>query len=190
MASLELLSGRQHLELLRKEWDWLALRGVVALIFGILTFALPGVTLALLIIVWGAYAFVDGVLALVAGFRIRDDGKPLWALIVIGLLGIGAGVITFLWPDLTALTLIFIIGGWAIAVGVFQIFAAVRFRKYIRGEWLHALSGILAVVFGIAVVLQPGAGAIALAWIIGSFAILFGVMLIGVAFGLRSGRRT
>ena len=189
MASHELLSGKQSIELLRKEWGWIALRGVFALIFGVLTLAMPVITLTILVIVWGAYALVDGVLSLVAGFRMRDNGKPLWALIIVGLFGIGAGVVTFLWPAITALTLIFIIGIWAIAIGVFQIFAAVRLRKYIQGEWLHALSGLLSIVFGIAVVLRPGAGAIAVTWIIGWFAILFGVMLIWMALRLRSGRR-
>lgn len=183
------LGRQQSLELLRKQWGWVALRGICALVFGVLTLAFPGVTLSLLVIFWGAYALVDGVVALIAGFRIRDNDRPLWSLIFIGLLGIGAGVVTFFWPGLTALTLIFIIGIWAIAVGVFQIVAAVRFRKQIRGEWLHALSGVLSIVFGVAVTLQPGAGAIALAWIIGWFAMVFGVMLIVMAFRLRHGPR-
>ena len=180
--------GWQPLERLRQEWGWIALRGICALVFGVLALVLPGVTLALLVIVWGAYALVDGVLALTAGLRMRDNGKPLWSLIVVGLLGIAAGVVTFFWPGVTALTLIFIIGTWAIAIGLFQIMAAVRFRQHIRGEWLHGLSGLLSVVFGIAVVLRPGAGAIALAWLIGWFAIFFGVMLIAMALRLRSGR--
>ena len=181
--------GLLPLERLRSEWGWTALRGLCALIFGVLTLALPGVTLALLVIVWGAYALVDGVLALAAGLRMRDSGKPLWSLVVVGLLGIGAGIATFFWPGLTALTLIFIIGTWAIAIGLLQIIAAVRLRKHIRGEWLHALSGLLSVVFGLAVVLRPGAGALAFAWLIGWFAVFFGVVLIAMAFRLRSGRR-
>lgn len=181
--------GLLPLERLRSEWGWTALRGLCALIFGVLTLALPGVTLALLVIVWGAYALVDGVLALAAGLRMRDNGKPLWSLVVVGLLGMGAGIATFFWPGLTALTLILIIGTWAIAIGLLQIIAAVRLRKHIRGEWLHALSGLLSVVFGLAVVLRPGAGALAFAWLIGWFAVFFGVVLIAMAFRLRSGRR-
>lgn len=178
----------QALEVLRKQWGWVALRGVCALIFGVLALALPGPTLGILVIFWGAYALVDGVVALMAGFRMGDDGKPLWSLILIGLLGIGAGVLTFFWPGLTALTLVLIIGSWAIAIGILQIVAAVRFRKHIHGEWLHALSGVLSVVFGLAMVWRPAAGAIALAWLIGWFAILFGVVLIAMAFRLRSAR--
>ena len=131
---------------------------------------------------------MDGVLALAAGLRMRDKGKPLWALIIVGLLGIAAGIATFLWPGLTAHTLIFIIGSWAIAIGLFQIAAAVRLRQHIRGEWLHALSGVLSVAFGLAVVIWPGAGAMAFAWLIGWFAMVFGAMLITMAFQLRSGR--
>ena len=172
MVLHELLSAKQAIELLRKEWGWIALRGV---------------TLTILVIVWGAYALMDGVLALVAGLRMRDNGKPLWSLIIIGLLGIGAGIATFFWPGLTALTLVFIIGSWAIVMGLFQIIAAVRLRKYIQSEWLHALSGLLSIVFGVAVVLRPGA--VAFAWIVGWFAIVFGVMLISMALRLRSGRR-
>ena len=181
---------QQSLELLRQQWGWVALRGLCAVVFGVLALAFPGVTLSLLVILWGAYALVDGVVALIAGFRIRDNGRPLWSLIFIGLMGIGAGVVTFLWPGLTALTLIFIIGIWAIAIGVFQIVAAVRFRRPIQGEWLHALSGVLAIVFGLAVTLRPGAGAMALTWVIGWFAMVFGVMLIAMAFQLRRGQRT
>ena len=188
MATDRRLGALPPIELMRKEWGWIALRGVLAIIFGVLAFALPGITLAILVIVWGAYALIDGVLALVAGFRLRDGGRPLWSLVIIGLLGIAAGVVTFFWPGVTALTLIFIIGFWAIAIGVFQVFAAFRFRKVIQGEWLHALSGLVSIAFGIAVVLRPGAGALALTWMIGAFAILFGVLLIGMAFKLRSGR--
>lgn len=170
-------------------WGWIALRGVAAIVFGLLAWALPGITLALMVLVWGAYALVDGVLALVAGFRIRDNGRPLWSVIVLGLLGIAAGVVTFLWPGLTALTLVLIIGFWAIAAGVFQIIAAIRLRKEIEGEWLYALSGLLSVLFGVAVVAVPGAGAVALAWLIGSFAFVYGVLLVMLALRLRKAGR-
>lgn len=179
-------AGQQSLDRLRKEWGWTALRGLCALIFGVVALALPGVTLALPVIVWGVYALMDGVLALAAGWRMRDNGKPLWALIIVGLLGIGAGTVTLFWPGLTALTLVFIIGGWAIVIGLLEIITPARLRQHMRGGWLHALSGLLAVVFGLAIVFRPGAGAVALVWLIGWFAIFFGVMLIAMAFRLRS----
>ncbi len=173
------------LEHMHKEWGWIALRGLCALIFGLLALVMPAATLAVLVLLWGAYALVDGVLALVAGVRMREHGKPLWPLIIVGLVGIAAGIVTFFWPGVTALTLIFIIGSWAIAIGVFQVMAAIRLRKQIQGEWVHALSGLLSIVFGLLVVLRPGAGAIALTWLIGWFAICFGVLLLVVAFRLR-----
>lgn len=190
MATYDSRLDAPLLEHASQAWGWIALRGVVALIFGLLALAMPGITLAILVLFWGAYALIDGVAALVASFRIRDEGKPLWSLLIVGLLGIAAGAVTFLWPGLTALTLLFIIGFWAVAIGIFQIIAAVRMRKTIQGEWLHALSGALSVVFGVAILLQPAAGAIALAWIIGGFAVAFGVMLIALAFRLRGLRKS
>ncbi|MFT4268967.1 MAG: DUF308 domain-containing protein [Xenophilus sp.] len=166
-------------------WGWLALRGAAAIAFGLLAWALPGLTVAVMVAVWGAYALIDGVLALVAGLRIRDNGRPLWAVVVLGLLGIAAGIATFVWPGLTALTLVLIIGFWAIAGGVFQIITAIRLRKAIEGEWFYVLSGLLSVVFGVAVVAVPGAGAVALAWLIGSFAFVYGVLLLLLALRLR-----
>lgn len=173
------------LEHMHTEWGWIALRGLCALIFGLMALVLPAATLAVLVLLWGTYALVDGLLAVVAGVRIRENGKPLWPLIIVGLVGIAAGIVTFFWPGVTALTLIFIIGSWAIAIGVFQIMAAIRLRKQIQGEWLQALSGLLSIAFGLLVVLRPGAGAIALTWLIGWFAICFGVLLLVLAFRLR-----
>jgi uncharacterized membrane protein HdeD (DUF308 family) len=107
-------------------------------------------------------------------------------MIVIGLVGIGAGVATFMWPGLTAITLIFIIGYWAILIGVLQIVAAIRFRKAIDNEWLLGLSGLLSIVFGLLLIVRPGEGALALVWLIGSYAIIFGVLLIALALRLRA----
>lgn len=171
---------------LGRHWGWIALRGAAALVFGLLAFSLPGLTLAVLVTVWGAYALIDGVLALVAGLRIRDGNRrPLWPLVVVGVLGIAAGVVTLLWPGITALTLVVVIGLWSVAIGVFQIVAAVRLRKAVQGEWLHALSGLLSIVFGVFVLAQPGAGALALVWLIGGYAVVFGVLLLGLAWRLR-----
>ncbi|MDF1485852.1 HdeD family acid-resistance protein [Ramlibacter sp. H39-3-26] len=174
---------------LERQWGWIALRGAAAVVFGALAFAWPGATLAALVIVWGAYALVDGVLSLAAGLRIRDNGRPLWALVAVGLLGIAAGVITFLWPGLTAITLVLVLAVWAVAAGVFQIAAAIALRRKIAGEWLQALSGLLSIVFGVLVLLQPAVGAVVLAWIVGSYAIVFGALLIGLALRLRKRRQ-
>jgi uncharacterized membrane protein HdeD (DUF308 family) len=168
-----------------RHWGWVALRGVVAILFGLMALLMPAITLSALVLVWGAFALVDGVLALVAGVRIRDNGKPLWALIIVGLLGIAAGIVTFLWPGLTALILLYIIAIWALVSGVFQIIAAIRFRKEIRNEWLLGLSGLVSVLFGGMLIMQPGAGALALVWVIGIYAVFFGILLLVFSFRLR-----
>ena len=122
------------LELLRRNWGWVVLRGVAAVLFGLLAFALPGITLAVLVLIWGAYAIVDGVLALIAAYRVRDRGRPFWSLLIVGLLGIVAGVVTFLWPVMTALLLLMFIAAWAVVMGIFQIIAAIRLRKVIQNS--------------------------------------------------------
>jgi len=168
-----------------RNWHWVVIRGVAAVIFGLLAFIWPGITLAALVIVWGAYALVDGALALIAAFRVRDRGKPLWALLIVGLLGLAAGILTFIWPAMTALVLLSFIAAWAIVMGIFQIVAAIRLRKSIENEWLLALSGVLSVLFGVLLLLRPGAGALAVIWIIGAYAIAFGVLLIALGLKLK-----
>ncbi len=176
------------LEHLSRNWGWIVLRGVAAVLFGVLAFLWPGITLAALVIVWGAYALVDGVLSLIAAYRIRDQGKPFWSLVIVGLLGIAPGIVTFIWPGMTALVLLMFIAAWAVVMGVFQIIAAIRLRKEIQNEWLLALSGVLSVLFGIIMFVAPGAGALAVIWVIGAYAIIFGVLLIWL--GLRLKKRS
>jgi uncharacterized membrane protein HdeD (DUF308 family) len=176
------------LEHLSRNWGWVVLRGVAAVLFGVLAFLWPGITLAVLVIVWGAYALADGVLALIAAYRVRDQGKPFWSLVVVGLLGIAAGIVTFIWPGMTALVLLMFIAAWAFVMGIFQIIAAIRLRKEIQNEWLLGLSGVLSVLFGIIMFVQPGAGALAVIWVIGAYAIVFGILLIWL--GLRLKKRS
>ncbi len=176
------------LEHLSRNWGWVVLRGVAAVLFGVLAFVWPGITLAALVIVWGAYALADGILSLIAAYRIRDQGKPFWSLVVVGLLGIAAGIVTFIWPGMTALVLLMFIAAWAVVMGIFQIIAAIRLRKEIQNEWLLALSGALSVLFGIIMFVAPGAGALAVIWVIGAYAIVFGVLLIWL--GLRLKKRS
>ena len=171
---------------LGRNWGWIVVRGVAAVIFGVLALLLPGITLAALVLVWGAYALADGVLALIAASRIRDRGKPFWALLIVGILGIGAGILTFIWPAMTALVLLAFIAAWSLAMGVFQIIAAIRLRKTIEHEWLLGLSGLLSVIFGLLMLISPGAGALAVLWVIGAYAIVFGVLLIALGLKLRS----
>ena len=173
-------------EYLGRNWGWIVLRGATAVLFGFLALARPGLTLAALVFMWGAYAIADGVLAMVAGWKIRDHGRPLWSLFVVGALGIAAGVVTYRSPGLTALVLLMVIASWAIGVGVLQVVAAIRLRKEIEGEWALGLSGLLSIAFGILAALHPGAGALAVLWMIGGYAIGFGGLLIALGFRLRA----
>jgi uncharacterized membrane protein HdeD (DUF308 family) len=173
-------------EYLGRNWGWIVLRGATAVLFGFLALARPGITLAALVFMWGTYAIADGVLAMVAAWKIRDNGRPLWSLFVVGALGIAAGVVTYRSPGLTALVLLMVIASWAIGVGVLQVVAAIRLRKEIEGEWALGLSGLLSVAFGILALLHPGAGALAVLWIIGGYAIAFGVLLFVLGFRLRA----
>ena len=170
---------------LARAWHWIVLRGVFALLFGIFAFIWPGITLAALVLVWGAYAIADGVMALIAAFTMHEEGKPMASLIIAGILGIAAGVLTFLWPGMTALVLLLFIASWAVLMGIFEIAAAIRLRKHIENEWLLALSGLVSIIFGVLLFLQPGAGALAVIWLIGSFAIFFGILLIALGIRLK-----
>lgn len=170
---------------LAQSWGWIVLRGVAAILFGVLSFAWPGLTLTALVIVWGAYALADGLLALVAAFKIKDSGKPMWSLVVVGLLGLAAGLVTFIRPGMTALVLLAFIAGWALATGIFQVATAIRLRKWIENEWLMIVSGLLSIGFGVIMLMRPGAGALAVVWIIGWYATLFGVLLVMLGFRLR-----
>jgi uncharacterized membrane protein HdeD (DUF308 family) len=162
---------------------WLAvLRGVAAIIFGILAFAWPGITLLTLVLFWGAFALVDGVLAIIAAVK-GGNPMPRWWLAIVGLAGIIAGALTFLMPGLTALVLVTFVAVWAIILGVMEIYGAIKLRKEIQGEWLLILNGVISVLFGIVLLWRPVTGALALVWIIGAYAIILGVIY--VMFGLK-----
>ena len=173
------------LQTLGRAWWLVLLRGLAAIVFGVLTWTWPGVTLITLVLFWGAYALVDGVAALVGGWQTKDGGKPMWQVVLIGVLGIAAGIFTFVSPEVTAIALLLLIAAWAIVNGIFQIAAAIRLRKEIANEWLLILSGALSVVFGVFMVANPGAGAMAVLWIIGVFAVAYGMLLVVLAFKLR-----
>jgi uncharacterized membrane protein HdeD (DUF308 family) len=166
------------LRTLAQNWWAILLRGVCAVLFGLGAFAWPGVTLAVLVLLYGAYALVDGVLAVAWALIGRHSGAFPWGVLLAGLGGVAIGVLTFLWPGLTALALLYLIAAWAIVRGVFEIIAAFHLRREIENEWLLGLSGLLSVVLGAVLVVAPGAGALALLWWIGAFAIAFGVLSI------------
>jgi uncharacterized membrane protein HdeD (DUF308 family) len=173
------------LHTLARNWWALALRGLVALMFGLLTFVLPGITLVTLILLFGAYALADGIFNIVAFFRVASHH---WALLIEGLIGIIAGILTFVWPAITALALLYVIAFWAIFTGIFEIVAGIRLRKVITNEWLLLLMGILSLLFGLFVLIAPGVGALAIVLWIGAYALVFGIFLLALAFRLRGHR--
>jgi uncharacterized membrane protein HdeD (DUF308 family) len=172
--------------LLVGNWWAFVLRGIVAILFGLIAFALPGMALLTLVFLFGFYALMDGVLALIAAFRrTHRDQQPWWALLIHGIVGIIAGLIAFLMPGITALALLYLIAAWAVVTGVLQIVAAIRLRKQITGEWLLALSGALSIVFGVLLFLFPGPGALAVVIWIGAYAIVMGILMITLGVRLR-----
>jgi uncharacterized membrane protein HdeD (DUF308 family) len=173
-----------------RDWWVIALQGVAAIVFGVLALVSPGITLLALVYLFAAYALVDGVLALIRGLR-RGGGGVDWWQIVHGVVGIAAGVIAFAVPDITAYALLLVIAAWAIVSGAIELIAAYQLRDVIRREWLLALDGVLAILFGVVLIVSPSAGALALVWLIGAFAIASGVILLTAAFRLRGrGRGT
>jgi uncharacterized membrane protein HdeD (DUF308 family) len=179
-----LLSDRPVLHALAKNWWLLLLRGIAGIVFGVLAFSWPGLTLLTLILLYGAYALTDGVFAIIAAIK---GGAPTgrgW-LAIVGVLGIAVGAFTFMLPGMTTLILLFTMAGWAVAIGVLQIVGAIRLRKEIDNEWLLILSGVVSVLFGLAIVYNPGAGALGLVWVIATYAIIAGVLYIGLAFRLK-----
>jgi uncharacterized membrane protein HdeD (DUF308 family) len=175
------------LHALSRNWWLILLRGICAIVFGVLAFALPGLALVTLVLLYGAYALVDGVFALAAAIM-GGAPTPRWWLAIVGLLGIVAGLLTLLLPGITALVLLFFIAFWAIAIGVMEIVGAIRLRKEIDNEWWLVASGVISVLFGLILVVQPGAGALGLIFVIGFYAILHGVLLISLALRLRRHR--
>jgi uncharacterized membrane protein HdeD (DUF308 family) len=173
------------LETLKRGWWLLVLRGVCAVLFGVLTFAWPGIALATLVLLFGAYALVNGIFTLVMAIRAPAGIPGKGTLIFLGLLGIAAGIVTFVYPGITALSLLWVIAFWAIFTGVFEIMTAVRLRKELTNEWLLILSGALSVVFGVLILARPGAGALSIVWLIGAYAILFGVMMLALAMRVK-----
>jgi uncharacterized membrane protein HdeD (DUF308 family) len=184
--SLPDLASRPLLRSLAQHWWLVMLRGIAAVLFGILAFVWPGITGLSLVLLWGAYAFADGIFALwsaVAGTG--GSAGSRWWLAVVGVLGILAGLVAFFMPALTAGVLLIFIAVWAIAIGVMAIIGAIQLRKEIENEWLLILSGVVAILFGVLMFAQPASGALAVIWMIAIFAIVFGIDLILLAFKLK-----
>lgn len=172
------------LQSLTRSWWLMLLKGVAGILFGISAFIWPGVTVLALTLLYGAFALADGLFSLGAAFSGGGERAiPTWWLALMGVLGIAAGAVAFLWPGLTAFALVIIIGAWAVAIGVLEIIGAIWLRHEIDDEWMLIAAGILSVLFGLALLLRPALGALALAWAVGVFALLYG--LLHVAFALR-----
>jgi uncharacterized membrane protein HdeD (DUF308 family) len=172
--------------LMTQNWWAIALRGLVAVLFGIAAFMWPGITLWALVALFGAFALIDGIFAVIEAFRRDVSRERWWALLFEGVVGIAIGLLTFFWPGLTAMGLLYMIAFWAIVTGVFEVITAIRLRHEIRGEWMMALIGILSMAFGFLLVAFPLAGAISVVLMIGAFVFAMGALMIGLAFKLRS----
>lgn len=172
--------------ILSRNWWVLLLRGLVAIAFGVLVWFQPGISLAALVLLFGAYSAADGILGVWTAIAERKEREHWGLLLIWGLLGIGIGILTFLVPGITALALLFYIAIWAVATGVLEIVAAIRLRKEIEGEWLLILGGLVSVVFGVILMAQPLAGALAVLWMIAIYAVIFGVLLVILAFRVRN----
>ena len=174
------------MDLLAKHWWGFAIRGIVALFFGLAAFIWPRLTLNILVALFGAFVFIDGILSIITAFGHKAEYSQWWLLLLEGVASVLIGIFAFTWPGITALFLILLIAFWALATGILEIVAAIWLRKIIAGEWGLALSGILSVVFSLILLLRPSAGALAVIWVIGLYAIFFGLLLLYLAFKLRS----
>jgi uncharacterized membrane protein HdeD (DUF308 family) len=171
--------------ILSRYWWMVLLRGVLWIAFGLIVLSQPGASLATFILLFGAFVLVDGIANVVNGFSGRRENENWWLLLLAGLAGIAVGILTFLNPGITALSLQFYIAIWAVAIGLLKIVGAVRLRKEISGEIWYGLSGLLSVAVGVMLIAQPAAGALALLWLIGAYGLSFGVVLVILAFAAR-----
>ena len=174
------------LHMLARNWWIVAVRGVAGIVFGILAFALPGLTLASLVLLFGAFALVDGAAALIAAIR-GDPGTSghRWLMLVIGAAGVTAGILTLINPGITAIALLYAVATWAIVVGVIQVISAAVLRRQLTGEVWLLLGGVASIVFGLVLLVAPGTGLLALVWLVGTYAIMFGVTHLALALRLR-----
>ena len=171
-------------DVLSRNWWAVALRGIVAILFGLFAFFYPGVTLYALIIVFGAYALVDGVFAIVSAIRAAQAHERWGQLLLVGIAGILAAAIVWFYPGLAALSLLFVIGAWAIVTGALEVSAAFRLRPLMSGWWWWLIAGLCSILFGALLFWRPGPGALAVLWLIGTYALAFGIFLLGLAWRL------
>ena len=175
------------LGLVARDWWVFAIRGIAAIAFGVLAFFWPETTLTVLVFLFGGYVLVDGVALIAALVR----GEPVarrhaWAVGIMGILGIVAGIVTFAWPGLTALSLLYLVAFWAITMGMFQVVAAIALRREVEGELSMAIGGVASIIFGALLIAFPSAGLISLVWLVGIWAIVFGGSSLTLAYRLHA----
>ncbi len=168
-----------------RNWWGLAIRGLIAIAFGIAAFVWPGITFAVLVLLFAAFAFWDGIFAAIAAVRHHTLSRNWWLMLFEGLVGIVIGLIAFFLPGIAIGAMVLVIAAWAIITGILEIASAVYLRREIKGEWFLALSGVLSIIFGILVAAFPAAGMVAIAGIFGAYAIVFGLVELILAFRLR-----
>lgn len=166
------------LRTMSKNWWVFILRGILAIMFGLLTIIWPELSLIGLVWAFAAFVFLDGLFQVFSVITRQEDFERWWLILAEGLLGIGFGVLAFFWPEITILALLAMVVAWALLSGVIEIAAAIQLRKTIANEWLLGLTGVLSILAGILMILWPAASAVALAFIIGVYAILFGITMI------------
>lgn len=176
------------LELLVRNWWTILLRGLAAIAFGLFAWFMPGISLAVLVLLFGAYALVDGIFGLIAAFSGKHQVESRWLVGLIGMLGVIVGALTLMWPAAATLALLMYIAAWSLATGVLQIVAAVRLRNEIKGEIWLGLAGLLSIVFAVLVLGRPAAGALAIVWLVAAYAMAVGVALVVLSFRLKAQR--
>jgi uncharacterized membrane protein HdeD (DUF308 family) len=177
---------RQVLIGLARWWWTFILRGVAAILFGILALLWPGLAIEVLVLLFAAWALVDGAFTVITGIRTRDTDRSWWLEILQGVVGVAAGIIAIVLPlEVVTTALVLVIAAWAVLTGVIEIVLAIRLRRVIRGELWMALAGVASILFAVVLVLFPAAGALSLVWLIGAFAIAFGIFAIGLGWRLR-----
>lgn len=173
-------------EVLAESWGWVALRGVISLLFAFIVFIWPFASVVAMAWVWGIFAVVDGAFALVAGCRMRSSSeRSTWPYLIWGALGVVAGLVAISYPGATALILLMVIAWWAIIGGIFQLFAAVKWRHAVDSFWLAIVFGVISIVFGCLLLARPIGGLLAIAWIVGFYAAISGSFFISIALRLR-----
>jgi uncharacterized membrane protein HdeD (DUF308 family) len=177
------------LEKISRNWWMFAVRGVFAIIFGVVALMWPEQALQALVLLFGAYALVDGIFAIFAGIASYRYFDQWWAVLLEGVAGVIIGLLTFFWPNITSLVLVYFIGAWALITGTLEIVAAIELRHVITGEWMLILGGLLSILFGVMMFVFPVAGAVSVIWVVGIYAVVFGISEIIFAFRLNGLRQ-